>query len=181
MAEKETLGSLSFESREAYDRAAKETEMIRQIKNKVNISDAKAALKIYNKAVADKVFDTVIGYEFLNELRETILASGVATERSLADIPIRQVKEVRDTIPEPKPGMNKYQKLYESQKLLNKKLKIAIAALVILLVGFVIINFRFEYSIFTYFTNYKANMEEELIDKYQKWQAELEERENKLK
>ena len=36
--------------------------------------------------------------------------------------------------------------------------------------GFVVINFRFEYSIFTYFTNYKANMEEELIDKYEKWE-----------
>lgn len=35
------------------------------------------------------------------------------------------------------------------------------------MIGFVVINFRFEYSIFTYFTNYKANMEEELIDKYE--------------
>ena len=51
---------------------------------------------------------------------------------------------------------------------------------VILIIGFVFINFRFEYSIFTYFTNYKANMEEELIDKYEKWESDLQERENKL-
>ncbi|MCH5252612.1 MAG: hypothetical protein J1F22_06535 [Lachnospiraceae bacterium] len=181
MGAKETLEGLSFESREAYDRAAKETEMIRQIKSKVNVSDAKAALKLYNRAVADKIFDTVIGYEFLGELRKTILDSGIATERSLADIPIKQVQEVQDTIPEPKPGMSKYQRLYEGQRLLNKKLKVIIAALVILLIGFIAINFRFEYSIFTYFTNYKANMEEELIDKYEKWEKELEEREKKLK
>ena len=49
-----------------------------------------------------------------------------------------------------------------------------------LLAGFVIINFRFQYSIFTYFTNYKANMEEELIDKYENWQANLEQREQAL-
>ena len=49
-----------------------------------------------------------------------------------------------------------------------------------LLAGFVIINFRFQYSIFTYFTNYKANMEEELIDKYENWQADLEQREQAL-
>ena len=70
--------------------------------------------------------------------------------------------------------------MYEGQQLLNKKLKIALFAAVVLLVGFVVINFRFEYSIFTYFTNYKANMEEELIDKYENWQANLEQREQAL-
>ena len=47
-------------------------------------------------------------------------------------------------------------------------------------IGFVFINFKFEYSIFTYFTNYKANMEEELIDKYEAWEEKLEEREKQL-
>lgn len=70
--------------------------------------------------------------------------------------------------------------MYEGQQLLNKKLKIALFAAVVLLIGFVVINFRFEYSIFTYFTNYKANMEEELIDKYENWQANLEQREQAL-
>ena len=39
---------------------------------------------------------------------------------------------------------------------------------------------RFEYSIFTYFTNYKANMEEELIDKYEKWEERLQQKEDSL-
>ena len=70
--------------------------------------------------------------------------------------------------------------LYEGQQLLNKKLKIALFAAVVLLIGFVVINFRFEYSIFTYFTNYKANMEEELIDKYEKWEERLQQKEDSL-
>ena len=56
-----------------------------------------------------------------------------------------------------------------------------VAALAVLIVGFVIVNFKFEYTIFTYFTNYKANMEEEIIDKYEKWEEELKIREDKLK
>lgn len=71
-------------------------------------------------------------------------------------------------------------RLYEGQQLLNKKLKIALFAAVVLLIGFVVINFRFEYSIFTYFTNYKANMEEELIDKYEKWEERLQQKEDSL-
>ena len=74
----------------------------------------------------------------------------------------------------------KWKRLYEGQQLLNKKLKIALFAAVVLLVGFVVINFRFEYSIFTYFTNYKANMEEELIDKYEKWEERLQQKEDSL-
>lgn len=74
----------------------------------------------------------------------------------------------------------KYKKLYENEKLKNKKLKIALVAALVLLAGFVIINFRFQYSIFTYFTNYKANMEEELIDKYERWEERLQQKEDSL-
>ena len=75
---------------------------------------------------------------------------------------------------------DRFKKKYEGQVLLNKKLKIAVAALVILLVGFVVINFKFEYSIFTFFTNYKANMEEELIDKYKDWENQLHKKQEQL-
>lgn len=85
-----------------------------------------------------------------------------------------------DIIPERPSQEGKLQKLYEGQRILNKKLKIALAAAVIILVGFIVINFRFEYTIFTYFTNYKTNMENELIDKYEQWEEELETREKQL-
>ena len=64
--------------------------------------------------------------------------------------------------------------------MLNKKLKIVLVAAILMLIGFVVINLRFEYTIFTYFTNYKANMEEELIDKYEAWEEKLEEKEKQL-
>ena len=43
-----------------------------------------------------------------------------------------------------------------------------------------VINFKFEYSIFTFFTNYKANMEEELIDKYKDWENQLHKKQEQL-
>ena len=65
MGEKETIGSFVFESREAYDRAVQEAEVIQQLRKKADISNPKTALKVYNKSVADKLFETVIGYNFL--------------------------------------------------------------------------------------------------------------------
>ena len=106
------------------------------------------------------------------------------SEQSLAPIPIKEENEKKpDVIAQTSRKEAKWKRLYEGQQLLNKKLKIALFAAVVLLigfVGFVVINFRFEYSIFTYFTNYKANMEEELIDKYEKWEERLQQKEDSL-
>lgn len=181
MAQKQATEHFEFESREAFDEAQKELELIQELMKQMDVSKPKMALKLYNKAVSEKIFGTVNGYFFLMELRQHILESGVATDKVLAPIPIKAPKGVRkDTITPRPPQEGRFQRLYEGQCLLNKKFKIAIVAMVITLIGFVAINFRFEYTIFTYFTNYKANMEEEIIDKYEKWEEELKAREDKL-
>lgn len=181
MERKESIGIFQFESRETYDRAKKEEEIIRALQEKTDLSDGKTALKLYHKLVADKVFSTVIGYAFLQELRRAILDSNLVTPDMLTPIPVKEIKKKeQDTMPARPPHGDRFQRLYEGQKLLNKKFKIALVAMILILAGFVFINLQYEYTIFTFFTNYKANMEEELIDKYEYWQHELEEREQKL-
>lgn len=182
MSTQETLSNFTFESREEYDRARKEADVIAQIQEKTDLSDAKTALKIYNKAVADKLFETPVGYCFLFGLRQYIIGEGTASSDMLKEIPIKVVKEaVTDTIPEKSYEVKRFQKLYEGQKILNKKFKIALVAMVILVIGFITINFSLQYSVFTYFTDYKSNMEEEIINKYEHWEEELEKREEALK
>lgn len=181
MGEKISIEHFSFESREDYDRAEKELEFIEQIRKNVDLTLGENAHKVYIKAVSDKMFQTVIGYCFLLELRQTMEQNKIVPLEELEDIPVKVVKNTgQDVLQERSYRENRFQRLYEGQRLLNKKFKIVIAALVILIAGFVVINFRMEYSIFTYFTNYKANMEEELINKYEYWQTELEEKEKKL-
>ena len=58
----------------------------------------------------------------------------------------------------------------------NKKCKIVIAMLVILIVALFVIEYKSQDSIFTY----KEKTEQELIDKYETWEEELQERENAL-
>lgn len=176
-----SAGQFVFESREEYDRAEKEAEYICRMEQEIDLSDGENAWRVYKKLVADKTFETVVGYTFLYGLRKTIADSGVIPADALPEIPIKVTRKPwMDTLAERSAGENRFRRRYEGQLLTNHKLKIVIAALVVLLAGFVFINFRFEYSIFTYFTNYKANMEEELIDKYEYWESELEEREKNL-
>lgn len=187
MEARERFENFIFERRAAYEKARVEDEMIRQIRDRMDVSNAKTALKVYNKLVEEKRLVTVVGYQFLEELRTAITSGGIADEESLADIPVpeeyaEEIQRSEDEGRERRPIFEKqYKKLFEGQLLLNKKLKITVAALIVLIAGFVFINFRFDYSIFTFFTNYKAKMEDELVDKYEDWENDLNEREQKLK
>ncbi|MCR5690668.1 MAG: hypothetical protein K6G62_00415, partial [Eubacterium sp.] len=69
MAKKDLTDKYDFESRESYERAKKEEHFVEELKRKTNLDDEKTALKVYNKLVSDKVFSTVVGYDFLAELR----------------------------------------------------------------------------------------------------------------
>ncbi|MBR6229308.1 MAG: hypothetical protein IKQ97_06180 [Eubacterium sp.] len=177
-----SLDQLNFESREAYDRAKKEAEFIRKAEETMDLSEGKTALKLYNKIVKEKLFSSIVGYRFLFDLRETIDQTGVAPLKSLAPIPVREIiKTEKDTLEDHSLEVEKYKRLYEGQRVITTKFKIGIIACTLILIGFVVVNLRMEYSVFTYFTNYKATMEEELIDKYQKWSDELQKREDALK
>ena len=55
------LDGFVFSTRKDYERACKEKETIEYLVANSNMSDMKAVLKIYNKAVEKKSFQTVIG------------------------------------------------------------------------------------------------------------------------
>lgn len=177
MSEKEVMDRFAEERH----KARKESDFVRQIRAKTDLSDAKTALKLYNKLIHENYFNTIVGYAFLEELRDTILEENAAAEETLADIPVKETEGIeKEEVPLIPVRKDRFKKMYEGQVLLNKKLKIAVFALVLILIGFIVINFKFEYSIFTYFTNYKANMEEELIDKYKNWESEIQKKQEQL-
>lgn len=182
MSEKYIVNGFHFESKNMYEKAVKEHTVITSMREKCQLSDGKIALKMYQKAVKEGVFTTVVGYSFLRELRETIVKSGVMKEERLAEIP------VKGDVTEPGGGTatrrignpERYKMLYEGQCVLNRRIKIILAALIVLVAALVIIDIKSEYSVFTYFTDYKAKMEEELLDKYEHWESELKAREDAL-
>ncbi len=177
----DALSRYNFESREAYDRAKKEAEFIRKAQKTMDLTDGKTALKLYNKIVKEKIFSSVLGYEFLFELRDVIIETGMAKAENLSPVPVREIIKVEnDTLEDRSLEVERYRRLYEGQKIINSKFKIGIIVCVLVLIGFVLVNFKLEYSVFTYFTNYKATMEEDLVNKYEKWSEELEKREQAI-
>lgn len=192
MSEKYMVDGFCFQNKSVYDRAVKEHTVITSMRKKYKLSEGKTAWMVYQKAVKEEVFTTVVGYSFLKELQETIGASGTMKGKSLAEIPVKleapasgtegagaaEVKVSGSAGWKENPG--RYKMLYEGQCLLNRRLKFIVFALIVLVAALVIIDAKSEYSVFTYFTDYKTQMEEELINKYEKWESELKAREDAL-
>ena len=179
------LDGYKFSSKKEFERAMKEKEIIEYIVANTNMSDMKAVLKVYNKAIDKKSFQTVIGLEFVNNMRKRLIASGTVLEKNLAYVPVTSPNNVIQKVSavskdEAARNAEKYKKAYE-EAITGKKIKnMAIAFLVVLLALLVTITVKSKYSVFTYFTDYKSNMENELIDKYEKWEQTLDDRQKAL-
>ena len=174
-----------FQDRKEYENALKEKDTITVLKNKVNLQDGKNALKVYNRFVKEDTFRTIYGFHFLAELRESLIESGFVTEDMLAPISVQERKASLPPVKKKKkqedfPEEGKYEQLYKDGKANIKKFKIAIVALVVILVAMFVITIKSQYSVFTYFTDYKTKMEEELVNKYETWEKELDQREAEL-
>lgn len=191
MSEKYVVEHFSFEDKAVFERAQMEARLIGTMRKKYKLANGKIALKVYQKALEEGVFMTAVGHSFLRELRVIALKTNAASEEELPGIPIGSGdgggqnpsgggSEAAEYSPKRLRELSRFERLYEGQRLLNRKLKFVVAALVVLVIAIIVIDFKSEYSVFTYFTDYKAKMEEELIHKYEGWEKELKAREDAL-
>lgn len=180
MSEDRKIDCFVFEDNDTYEVAHKEKMVIDAIRQKYDVRNKRVALKLYQKILKDHSFTTVIGYSFLEELYCNMEQAKVPVN----DLPSLEMTAKTEKA-EKKNGYlpattrikeEKWKILYETQKALNKKCKIVIAMLVILIAALFVIEYKSQDSIFTY----KQKTEQELIDKYETWEEELQERENAL-
>lgn len=188
MSNAKQIDCFLFATEDTYETAKREKIVIEKIRKKYDVRNKQVALKIYRKAVKDNSFSTLVGYAFLEELYHNMEMAGVEVqelppvftekkeegekESSSSQIRIHKNAQERKN--------SKWKLLYEGQKRINKHLKIAIAMLVILILSLFVIEYKSQYSIFTYFTDYKSKMEQELIDQYENWEEQLQQREDAL-
>lgn len=182
-SKKYVVDGFSFSSRNDYDKALKEKEAISYIVANTNMADMKSVLKVYNMSVEKKSFTTVIGLEFVNNMRKSLISSGIVPKDTLMDIPVPKISGSKQTQTESvvlDTKSEKYKQAYENA-LAGKTIKnMVIAFLTLIIVAMLVITFKSKYSVFTYFTDYKADMENELVDKYETWKIELDKREKEL-
>ena len=169
--EKWIVNGYEFATREDYDKAKKEAESIVYIKAHTNMKDKQQILKIYNKASENKMFHTVIGYDFMHQLYLYLIKNEVMEKQYIKTIPVDKTASQRE-LPEDVEAANKlaeqYRVLYQDSKDKGKLQKIIIC----FLGGLILLM-----MVMVYF-NYRTYDEDAVLDKYSAWEEELKEREN---
>lgn len=182
MENKYTLDGFSFLNAADYERAKKEKETIAYLSANTDMTDMKAVYKIYKLSIEKKSFQTVFGLNYLEELRGRLVGSGTVTEEMLEPIPVAKIvvaaKQSSQGVSDK--TIQKYQEECQKAKAGSMIKNFLIVVLIIVIGGMLFITSKNQYSIFTYFTNYKEEMRNEIVDELEHWETELNEREAAL-
>ncbi len=147
--------------------AKEEKKTAEYLETKINYDDIQTTLKIYNKAIKDKIFKTPAGFEFLKKMRNEMVKRGMP-EENIGGIPLYKVFSKEED--------NKPIRIFQvkennddTKEMLRFSLWANIA-LIIIIIGMFIITIMGEN---VNVLNYRYKIENE----YSIWQQELEERE----
>lgn len=182
MAEKYEIDGYVFRNGKDYERAKKERETITYLSANTDLTDMKAVYQIYKRSVDKGSFQTIFGLNYLEDLRKRLLGSGTVTEDLLEPIPVGKIVT---TVPDKHMTMEerKFKELqaaYEKAKS-GKIIKNFLIAVLVVIVGVMLFtSYQSQYSIFTFFTDYKEEMRGEIVDEYESWEQELKDREASL-
>lgn len=151
--------------------ALKEQSNISVIREKTAVLDGAAIHDLYLKLIERNMFNTILGYSFLYELRHRLITEFSYAEEELPTVELPRQMEY-DRVKELNQGVmeNKIQQLL----LQKKRMVITIAALVFMVVAmFVIVSVNPNVGY--------VNTEQKVLNKYSAWEEQLEQREKAVK
>lgn len=169
------LSGYTFEDSHDYKEAKREMESVEYIRANTDLNDINKVLKLYSKLVERKTLKSVVGIEFLVELRNKILSAGIVTEDNLPGIRIEKPNNairVYDNALEQDQEKAHLAKI-EDYRIKLKNSRIISAFLIAIIVVMLLISIFMDRSMYSIYEN-------KVIDKYEAWQQELDAREAAL-
>ena len=176
-------GGFAFPDEVMMEKAVKEGEGIRYIKNSVDMKDPQMVFGIYCQMAEQGIFETPVGYTYLYELLEYLKANPLIDNRDLPPIPVRPFKRQEQISEQKAPAALKPTEKKTVRRTVERNVdykpwfKASITVTVILLL---IVIGMFAVTATSGNINI-VNYENKLIEKYENWDAQLKEREIKLK
>ncbi|MGN1313670.1 MAG: hypothetical protein ACI4VG_01495 [Lachnospiraceae bacterium] len=166
-----TVGGFLFGNMDDAKQAKEEEGMIKFLEQKLNFEDTTSTLRIYEKALKERIFKTPVGFEFLRRMQQEMLKRGVPEEKIEA-ISMYQVYSRTEEV-KPKRILKKKAKPDKTKIYLRNSLWLNIV-LLILIVGMFILSLIGEAP---NIVNYRYRIQ----DEYAAWEQELTEREERVR
>lgn len=186
----------AFGTEEEARLAGREAEGIKYMKVRNDMDDPDAVLKLYNRLIEKKIFSTPVGIAFLEELRSYLLTIPYIRGEQLYPLPVyRQQQPPGEEGPAPEEKTAVREKTAGKEKIAGKEITagkeeapgqrrdyyrpflvstfFAVVFAVSLIGVFVIISLSDDNITI-------LNYENKLIDRYEQWEKELDQRESEL-
>ena len=161
-----TVDGFSFDNEDLYKEAKKEAEGVRYMKSRVNLQYPDRVLTIYQRMIAQRMFQTQIGYAYLHELQDYLYTMPQIPNDEIPPIPVRSTVKVADAAGTTEALREENKK---SQRAFRWSVIINFFAAAVILVMFAIAMSSSSPTVLNY--------ENELQNKYAGWEQELKERE----
>lgn len=169
-----TFQGHTFDDEKSLIAAKKEAEAIEYLRSKTDFSNMNNLRKLYDRILERNMMETVVGIEFLKEIRGTLINSGMFKEDQLPQVPLLpEVKKLKKRKEIQK--RSREMTLLERSERQNTRLKIICFFLIVLVIG------MFAISLTGTRSPWALRYEEQLLDKYASWADELQEKENYLR
>lgn len=164
------VGGFQFGSEKDVALAKQEQEKIAYLEKKMQYDRPESILSVYNKAIEKRIFQTPVGFQYLQRLHDFLAEHGL--EDRAKSIPLYQVysydpqEELKRHTARRRVQPSRYQELHAK---LRKSVLLNIVLVILVIAMFVIT--------LTGKTPNIINYEKVLTDKYAGWEQELTERE----
>ena len=174
MDKKLTFQGHTFDDEKQLITAKKEAEAVEYLRAKTDFGNMNNLMKLYNRILDRDMMETVVGIEFLKEIRETLLSSGMFKADQIRPVPLLpEVKKLKKRKEVQK--RSREMTLLERSNRQNTTLKVVCFFLVLTVVGMFAIVLTGTGS------PWALNYEEQILNKYSSWSEELQTKEAYLR
>ncbi len=174
MEKKFTFQGHTFDDEKQLIAAKKEAEAIEYLRAKTDFNNANNLMKLYNRILDRDMMETIVGIEFLKEIRTQLLNSGMFKEEQIRPVPllpeVKKLKKRKEI-----QTRSRERTLLERSERQNTILKVVCFFLAVLVVGMFAIVLTGTRSPLA------VRYEEQIINKYAAWAQELKEKEDFLR
>lgn len=169
-----------FETKADYEAALQEKKGIKYLSSQLDLNNTEKTFQLYSELIEKKIFNTIIGLEYLKLLRQTLIKSGSYNDSELVPIRVATSGEKEKARVE-KYVNKKYETTVNEYKENNKKIKSKLGTSLIF--NFVLIAVIAAMIFITKNSDNPniLNYERVIQDKYSKTEQELKDREQKIR
>lgn len=174
MEKKFTFQGHTFDDEKQLIAAKKEAEAIEYLRSKTDFGNMNNLMKLYNRILDRDMMETVVGIEFLREIRNDLVGSGMFKEEQVRPVPllpeVKKLKKRKEI-----QTRSRERTLLERSERQNTILKVLCVFLSVLVIGMFVIVMTGKRSPLA------IRYEEQLLNKYAAWAQELQEKEEFLR